>query len=70
MLEGLDEDIPEARLGLRLAVGIFPVSYTHLDVYKRQDIALQVGFECVRTFYRAFKRYYGVTPSQYTRARG
>ena len=34
------------------------------------DIALQVGFECVRTFYRAFKRYYGVTPSQYTRARG
>jgi len=34
------------------------------------EIALQVGFDCVRTFYRAFKRYYGVTPTQYTRARG
>lgn len=33
------------------------------------EIALQVGFDCVRTFYRAFKRYYGVTPTQYTKAR-
>ena len=31
------------------------------------DIAMKVGFECLRTFYRAFKACYGVTPSQYVR---
>lgn len=29
------------------------------------EIAMGVGFESVRTFYRAFKRCYGMTPSQY-----
>lgn len=29
------------------------------------DIALAVGFECLRTFYRAFKNCYQMTPSQY-----
>lgn len=32
------------------------------------EIALAAGFECPRTFYRAFKQYYGVTPTQYVRA--
>lgn len=29
------------------------------------DIALAVGFECLRTFYRAFKNCYQMTPTQY-----
>lgn len=29
------------------------------------EVALQVGFDCPRSFYRAFKRCYGVTPTQY-----
>ncbi len=29
------------------------------------DIALGVGFECLRTFYRAFKNCYQMTPTQY-----
>ena len=29
------------------------------------DIAMSVGFESTRTFYRAFKRCYGMTPSEY-----
>lgn len=33
------------------------------------DIALQTGFDCPRTFYRAFKRAFGVTPSQYRQRR-
>lgn len=33
------------------------------------EIPLNAGFECPRTFYRAFKQYYGVTPTQYIRAR-
>lgn len=32
------------------------------------DIALGAGFECLRTFYRAFKQVYGMTPTQYQRA--
>ena len=32
------------------------------------EISLGAGFECPRTFYRAFKQYYGMTPSQYARA--
>lgn len=32
------------------------------------EIALNAGFECPRTFYRAFKQYYGLTPTQYIRA--
>lgn len=31
------------------------------------DIALNVGFECLRTFYRAFKDCYHMTPTQYIR---
>lgn len=31
------------------------------------DIALNVGFECLRTFYRAFRACYQCTPSQYVR---
>lgn len=34
------------------------------------EISLSAGFECPRTFYRAFKSYYGMTPSQYARAQG
>ena len=32
------------------------------------ESSLGAGFECPRTFYRAFKQYYGMTPSQYARA--
>ena len=32
------------------------------------DIALGVGFECLRTFYRSFKSCYDMTPSQYIKA--
>ena len=32
------------------------------------DISLGVGFECLRTFYRAFKSCYDMTPSQYIKA--
>ena len=32
------------------------------------DIALGVGFECLRTFYRAFKNCYQMTPTQYVKA--
>lgn len=32
------------------------------------DIAMNVGFECLRTFYRAFRSCYGMTPTQYIRA--
>lgn len=32
------------------------------------EIAMNAGFECPRTFYRAFKQYYGLTPTQYIRA--
>lgn len=32
---------------------------------KMLDIALAAGFDCPRTFYRAFKQYYGMTPTQY-----
>lgn len=34
---------------------------------KLLDIALSAGFECPRTFYRVFKQYYGMTPSEYIR---
>ena len=34
------------------------------------EISLSAGFECPRTFYRAFKQYYGMTPSQYADAQG
>jgi len=34
------------------------------------EIALEAGFECPRTFYRAFKQYYGLTPTQYIRTHG
>jgi AraC family transcriptional regulator of adaptative response / DNA-3-methyladenine glycosylase II len=29
------------------------------------DVAMAVGFESLRTFYRAFKNQYEMTPSQY-----
>ena len=32
------------------------------------EISPGAWFECPRTFYRAFKQYYGMTPSQYARA--
>lgn len=32
------------------------------------DIAMQVGFESLRTFYRAFKKQYDMTPNTYARA--
>ncbi len=31
------------------------------------DISMASGFDCVRTFYRAFKKQYGMTPSQYAK---
>lgn len=34
---------------------------------KLLDIALSAGFECPRTFYRVFKQYYGMTPTEYMR---
>lgn len=35
---------------------------------KQLEIALVTGFECIRTFYRAFHKCYGMTPRQYARA--
>ncbi len=32
------------------------------------EVAMSAGFECPRTFYRVFKQYYGVTPTQYCKA--
>ena len=32
------------------------------------EIAMMTGFECVRTFYRAFHKCYGMTPRQYVRS--
>lgn len=32
------------------------------------EIALSTGFECIRTFYRAFQKCYGMTPKQYVRS--
>lgn len=32
------------------------------------EIAMNAGFECPRTFYRVFKQYYGLTPTQYCKA--
>lgn len=32
------------------------------------EIAMSAGFECPRTFYRVFKQYYGLTPTQYCKA--
>ena len=32
------------------------------------EIAMNAGFECPRTFYRVFKQYYGLTPTQYCQA--
>ncbi len=32
------------------------------------EIALMTGFECIRTFYRAFQKCYGMTPKQYVRS--
>ena len=32
---------------------------------KLLDIALSAGFACPRTFYRVFKQYYGMTPTEY-----
>ena len=32
------------------------------------EIALTTGFECIRTFYRAFQKCYGMTPKQYMRS--
>lgn len=29
------------------------------------DISMDVGFSCSRTFYRVFKRFYGMTPTEY-----
>ena len=32
------------------------------------EIAMNAGFDCPRTFYRVFKQYYGLTPTQYCKA--
>ncbi len=32
------------------------------------EISLMTGFECIRTFYRAFQKCYGMTPKQYVRS--
>lgn len=32
------------------------------------EIAINAGFDCPRTFYRVFKQYYGLTPTQYCKA--
>lgn len=34
------------------------------------EIAMMTGFECIRTFYRAFRKCYGMTPRQYVRSLG
>ena len=51
-------------------VSLMAVSYTHLDVYKRQDetvltIASRCGFENLSYFNRAFKAHFGMTPREY-----
>ena len=49
--------------------GSCAVSYTHLDVYKRQykisEIAEKVGYHDISYFIRVFKKKYGVTPNNY-----
>lgn len=35
---------------------------------KQLEIAMMTGFDCIRTFYRAFHRCYGMTPRQYVRS--
>lgn len=32
------------------------------------EVSLATGFECIRTFYRAFRKCYGMTPRQYARS--
>lgn len=32
------------------------------------EISLNAGFECIRTFYRAFRKCYGMTPGEYVRS--
>lgn len=34
------------------------------------EIAMQSGFESLRTFYRVFKKYFGATPSEYKKSKG
>ncbi len=34
------------------------------------EISFMTGFECIRTFYRAFQKCYGMTPKQYVRTVG
>ena len=41
-----------------------PVSYTHLDVYKRQG----AGFNDYSNFIRTFKKHTGMTPAAFARA--
>lgn len=34
------------------------------------EISMTTGFECIRTFYRAFRQCYGITPGQYVKSSG
>ncbi len=36
--------------------------------FTQLEISLMTGFECIRTFYRAFHKCYGMTPKQYVRS--
>ena len=54
---------------------IAPVSYTHLDVYKRQDygiatIAAKVGYHNSGHFAKLFKNAYGMGPREYRMVQG
>ncbi len=55
---GISEYVSE----LRCRAAVDAVARRELSMV---EIAMSVGFESVRTFYRAFKRCYGMTPSQF-----
>lgn len=63
-----------AQLGYSLTDYIGAIRCRHAAQLLREtdmavsDIALAVGFESLRTFYRSFKEQYGLTPNRYAKA--